>query len=110
MSGRTPEIDVEHLAAARDGEGMLIDVRESSEYIAGHVPGARLMPMTRLATSLSELDKTRSVFVVCASGNRSAAMTDFLVASGYDAYSVVGGTTAWVRSGRALELGAPTVG
>jgi rhodanese-related sulfurtransferase len=45
------------------------------------------------------------VYVVCASGNRSAAMTDLLRASGYDAYSVAGGTAAWTRSGRPVETG-----
>ena len=108
MSSHTPEIDIEQLAAALSGEAALIDVREASEYVAGHVPGAALMPMTRLTARLGELDKTRPVYVVCASGNRSAAMTDLLVASGYDAYSVAGGTTAWARSGRPLETGAPT--
>ena len=106
MTSRTPEIDIEHLAAALSGEGALIDVREPSEYIAGHVPGAALMPMTMLPAQFSKLDRTRQVFVVCASGNRSAAMTDLLVASGYDAYSVTGGTAAWSRSGRSLETGA----
>lgn len=108
MSSRTPEIDIEQLVSALSGEAALIDVREASEYVAGHVPGARPMPMTRLTAHLTELDKTRPVYVVCASGNRSASMTDLLVASGYNAYSVTGGTIAWVRSGRPLETGAPT--
>ncbi len=30
-------------------------------------------------------------------------MTDVLTASGYDAINVAGGTSAWVRSGRAIE-------
>ena len=107
MSTHTPEIDIEQLAAALSGEAALIDVREPIEYVAGHVPGAALVPMTRLTTQLDELDRTRPVYVVCASGNRSGAMTDLLVASGYDAYSVAGGTTAWARSGRPLETGAP---
>ena len=51
----------------------LIDVREESEYAAGHVPGALLMPMR---------------------------------AYGVDAYSVTGGTTAWQRSGRPVEVGS----
>ena len=108
MSCRTPGIDIEQLAAALSGEAVLVDVREASEYAAGHVPGAILLPLTRLTAHLGELDKTRPLFVVCASGNRSAAMTDLLVASGYDAYSVAGGTTAWARSGRPLETGAPS--
>ena len=77
----------------------VVDVREPGEYVAGHVPGATLVPMGQLASRLGELDKSRPVYVVCASGNRSAAMTDLLRAAGYDAYSVAGGTSAWARSG-----------
>lgn len=112
MSSRTPEIDVEQLAAALSADAALVnaalvDVREASEYVTGHVPGAALVPMTRLTAHLGELDKNRPVYVVCASGNRSAAMTDLLVAGGYDAYSVTGGTTAWARAGHPLETGLP---
>lgn len=106
MSDTTPEVDVDRLARMQP-DATVVDVREPSEYSAGHVPGAVLMPMGQLASRLDELDKTRPVFVVCASGNRSAAMTDLLLAAGYDAYSVAGGTTAWARSGRPVETGAP---
>ena len=105
MSTSTPEIDIEQLATALSDDATLIDVREASEYAAGRVPGAVLMPMSRLASRMGELDKTRPVYVVCASGNRSAAMTDLLVANGFDAYSVAGGTQSWVASGRALGVG-----
>ncbi len=57
--------------------------------------------MSQLANRLGELDRTAPVYVVCASGNRSAAMTDLLVSAGYDAASVTGGTSGWIRSGRA---------
>ncbi len=100
----TPQIDVEELAAAR-GTGLLLDVREPGEYAAGHVPGAVLMPMSQLANRVSELDKTSPVFVICASGNRSSAMTDLLRGADFDAVSVAGGTGAWARSGRALKEG-----
>ena len=38
-------------------------------------------------------------------GGRSAAMTDLLTATGLDAYSVTGGTTAWIASGRDVATG-----
>ena len=104
MSETTPEIDVEELAATRES-GVLIDVREPDEYADGHVPGAVLIPMSQLANRMGELDKTSPVFVVCASGNRSTAMTDLLWVAGFDAVSVAGGTGAWSRSGRPLEGG-----
>ena len=107
MSETTPEIAVDRLAREQSDGATVVDVREPGEYVAGHVPGAALIPMGQLASRLGELDKTRRVYLVCASGNRSAAMTDLLVAAGYDAYSVAGGTAAWARSGRPVETGAP---
>lgn len=44
----TPEIDIEELPAVHRS-GILVDVREPDEYIAGHVPDAVLIPMTQLA-------------------------------------------------------------
>lgn len=107
MTASTPEIDIEQLDHARSGGATVVDVREFAEYAAGHIPGASPVPMSQIASRLGELVKEHPVYVVCASGNRSAAMTDLLVAAGYDAYSVAGGTTAWARSGRALETGVP---
>lgn len=105
MSSQTPEITVDQLeTAVRDGAAV-IDVRESDEYAQAHVPGARPIPMSQLANRLGELDLTAPVYVVCASGNRSAAMTDFLVVAGFDAYSVAGGTSGWIRSGRDVATG-----
>ncbi len=97
----TPEIAVEELAAVHKG-GVLVDVREPEEYVAGHVPGAVPIPMSQLATRMGEIDKTSPVFVICESGNRSSAMTDLLRGAGFDAVSVAGGTGPWTRSGRPL--------
>jgi rhodanese-related sulfurtransferase len=43
--------------------------------------------------------------VICASGNRSAGMTSFLVGLGHDAWSVAGGTSAWSAAGGPLVQG-----
>ena len=101
------EVDIDGLARALDNGEPVIDVREPAEYVAGHVPGAAAIPMSQLPSRLGELDRARPQYVICASGNRSAAMTEFLVQAGFDAYSVAGGTAAWSRSGRRLETGAP---
>jgi len=100
----TPEIDVEEFAAIR-ASGVLVDVREPGEYVACHVPGAVLIPMGQLADRMGEIDKTSPVFVICASGHRSGAMTDLLRGAGFDAVSVAGGTVAWARSGRPVDGG-----
>ena len=99
------EIDVTQLEAnLRDG-GVLVDVREPAEFAEAHVPGAVTIPMGQLSGRLGELDRSSPVHVICASGNRSAAMCDLLAAAGFEVANVAGGTTAWARSGRAVEGG-----
>lgn len=103
------EIDIDQLAAALDEGATVVDVRESTEYAEAHVPGAVNIPMGRLTSRLDELDRTSPVHVICASGNRSAAMTEVLLAQGFEAVDVAGGTRAWLRAGRPVVRGA-TVG
>src|SRR6476661_864435 len=98
--GVATDVTVDDLAIALEDGGTLIDVREPSEYLAGHVPGARLVPMGQLPARVGELDRDEPVYVICASGNRSAAMVDFLTNAGLDAHNVAGGTKAWVQAGR----------
>ena len=100
------EIDIYQFASVLADGGNVIDVREPAEYVTGHVPGARLVPMGQLPSRLGELDRSRPVYVVCASGNRSAAMVSLLHQNGFDAVNVSGGTKAWVQSGRPVTTGA----
>jgi rhodanese-related sulfurtransferase len=92
------------VAAHRDG-AVVIDVREPSEYVAGHVPRADLVPLSRLGSSVAELPRGVPVYVICASGNRSLAAADFLARAGIDAWSVAGGTEAWRRAGHLVFHG-----
>lgn len=104
------EIDAAGLEAALSEGGRLIDVREPEEYAQVHVPGAVLIPMGQLTARMNELDRGKPVYVICASGNRSRAMTDLLLAANYDAVNVTGGTTAWLRTGRPVNRGLAATG
>ena len=105
MSTTAPEATLEDLSRALDRGATVIDVREPGEYVDGHVPGARLVPMTQLPSRLGELDRSARLYVVCASGGRSSAMADLLTAAGFDAVSVAGGTAGWRRTGRPVVRG-----
>ncbi|MGA8211382.1 MAG: rhodanese-like domain-containing protein [Nocardioidaceae bacterium] len=107
MSDTTPEVSVDQLHDALGSGATLVDVREPDEYADGHVPGAKLVPMGQLPGRLADLDRSAPVYVICASGNRSSAMTDLLTGNGFDAYTVAGGTAGWARSGRELATGGP---
>ncbi|WP_329018086.1 rhodanese-like domain-containing protein [Micromonospora rifamycinica] len=99
------EIDLRSFAAAHRDGALVIDVREPLEYVEGHVSGARLMPLGELSSHVGELPRNAPVYVVCASGNRSLSAAGFLSAAGIDAWSVVGGTRAWIHSGHPVTRG-----
>jgi rhodanese-related sulfurtransferase len=101
----TREIDVTELSSAGADGAVIVDVRERDEYLAGHVPGARLIPLGELTERAAELPRDGRLHVICASGTRSLQAAQWLAAAGYDAVSVAGGTQAWADSGRPLVIG-----
>ena len=100
------EADLAAFAAAHAGDAFVIDVREPDEYVSGHVPGARLMPLGQLPRHLGEVPRGERVYVICRSGKRSLAAVDLLARAGVDAVSVTGGTDGWQRAGNPVTLGA----
>ena len=99
------EVDIDQFALAHEEGAAVVDVREPREYVSGHVSGATLIPMGHLPSQMAHLDREEPVYLICRSGNRSLAMADLLIASGFDARSVAGGTVAWVESGRPVVEG-----
>ena len=103
----TPEIGVDELdELIRGGSVRLIDVREDWEYRRGRVPGAVSVPLGQLPQRIGELPQDKPYAVICESGSRSQAATDFLLNRGFErAVSVRGGTSAWACTNRPIERG-----
>ena len=91
------------------GEIELVDVREQYEWDAGRIAGARHIEMERVAARADELPKDRPIVFSCRLGARSALVTEAFRASGYDAYNLIGGLTAWVDRGLPIEPQGGTV-
>jgi molybdopterin/thiamine biosynthesis adenylyltransferase/rhodanese-related sulfurtransferase len=74
----------EAVALARDGH-RVIDVRERSEWDAGHVAGATLLPLGEVAERIAEVapDRDAPLLLHCAVGGRSARAAARLVQLGY---------------------------
>jgi rhodanese-related sulfurtransferase len=100
-----PEVDLERFEEAKAGGAPVIDVRQPEEYDAGHVAGARLMPLSEVGMRVREVPAGGPVYVICLSGSRSQRAAEFLRKNGIDARNVAGGTKAWVESGRPVVLG-----
>lgn len=99
------EVAIEELEAALHAGARLIDVREPDEYEAGHVPGAVLVPLASVTSSLDKFTADATNYVICKSGARSYRACEFLVDQGIDAVNVEGGTMAWIISGRGTIAG-----
>ena len=87
-------------------EPIVIDVRESAEYEAAHVPGVSHIPMGEVVERIGEIPADVPVHVICAVGGRSAQVTEYLAAKGYDVTNIAGGTKAWLHADLPVGHGA----
>ena len=85
---------------------VVLDVREPSEYDAGHVLNSKLLPLGKLKERMGELEKYKDqpIVVVCRSGNRSGTACFLLGKRGFaQVYNLAGGVQAWQKSNLPLE-------
>jgi len=69
----------------------LLDTRTVYEYMRGHAEGFINIPLDELRERLTELDKSKPVYVMCQSGLRSYLAARILMQNGFDAYNFAGG-------------------
>lgn len=84
----------------------LLDVRTIGEYNSGFIKNALQADWTNQAQFVDRtqyLDKSKPVYVYCASGGRSGAAVAALRAKGFTAYNLAGGITAWKRASKPVE-------
>ena len=91
---------VDTLEATRliNQDALVLDVREDKEFAAGHIPKARHIPLSALASRMSELEKFKNkpIVVNCRSGQRSARACGILKKQGFEkAVNLAGGIMAW---------------
>jgi rhodanese-related sulfurtransferase len=98
-----PEIDVDELAARQADGPALIDVRSPDEFSEGRVPGARLIPLAEVVERIEEVPTEGTVYVICATGVRSAKAAAHFRSLGIDAVNVAGGTRAWLEAGLPID-------
>jgi rhodanese-related sulfurtransferase len=77
----------------------LVDVRDKSEWDAGHIEGAVNIPEEDFDDRVDELDRSRPVVTVCRAGTRSADAAEWLRGQGFEAESLDGGMLSWKWAG-----------
>ncbi|WP_027818983.1 MBL fold metallo-hydrolase [Paraburkholderia bannensis] len=89
-------------------EWQVVDVREAAEFIdcLGHLPDAKLVPLSQLMGRIDELDRERPVVAVCRSGVRSAQASVLLGKAGFtQVANLAGGMLRWRAEGLPVAAG-----
>jgi len=106
MSG-VPQVGVaEAVNLINRRDAVVLDVRTQGEYGAGHLVGARHVPLVDLKARMSELERFRErpVLVHCASGSRSQVAAKTLKDAGFkEVFNLQGGMGAWTQAGMPTE-------
>ena len=77
-------IDAGAMETQRQSGAQVLDVRSLGEYRSGHVPGAALVPHTRLPAATDDLPRGRRLLVHCGSGQRASSAASLLARRGFD--------------------------
>ena len=94
----TPEELRAYMREHGENDYLLLDVRQPQEYVAGHVPGAWLVPLMEVEARIDEIRRAsdKLTIVYCQSGGRSARGAAFLAQAGMpNVFNLLGGMSAW---------------
>jgi rhodanese-related sulfurtransferase len=93
-----------HLVNREDA--LVVDIRDASEYGAGHVLGAKNVPLARIGAVGADLAKRKEkpVIVYCATGERAGKAATALKKQGFArVFNLSGGLRAWQDAGLPVE-------
>lgn len=106
---RVREIDVAEARRKLESDGArLIDVREDSEWVAGHARGSEHLGKGVIERDIEEKvpNKNAELILYCGGGFRSALSADNLQRMGYtNVASIAGGWRAWQAAGAPIDKG-----
>ena len=97
MSGLLETAQWSQIDEFEDRGFLLVDVRTSSEYAAGSIPGALSMPVDEIRNRVAELTN-KDVLVHCQVGQRGHTATMLLKELGFNAVNLDGGYLTWINS------------
>jgi NADPH-dependent 2,4-dienoyl-CoA reductase/sulfur reductase-like enzyme/rhodanese-related sulfurtransferase len=80
-----------HWEDIKDTDAFILDVRNQSEYVSGHVDGALNIPLNELRTHMHELPSERQIWAYCGVGQRSYYAARALRLNQFNARNLSGG-------------------
>jgi|TARA_B100001750_G_C15506024_1_gene600384 rhodanese-related sulfurtransferase len=84
---------------------LILDVREYWEYDICHIDGSLNIPMGQIINRLNEIEKDKTLIVVCHHGIRSRAVGEYLSNNGFlEVLNLTGGIDRWSKE---IDEGMP---
>lgn len=94
-------IVVEELEKLDRAEIDIVDIRSEEEFKRGTIDGAINLPIEEILARIDELEKEKTIYVLCHTGEKSKWITEELTKQGFTACNVEGGYRSFLR----LQLG-----
>ena len=94
-------IVVEELEKLDRAEIDIVDIRSEEEFKRGTIDGAINLPIEEIPARIDELEKEKTIYVLCHTGEKSKGITEELTKQGFTACNVEGGYRSFLR----LQLG-----
>lgn len=103
----------EAAAWLQSNQAVLIDVREPDEYVAAHIDGAVLAPLSQMPAAWEALGlpADKKIIVMCLKGGRSHQVCAFVgptATAGQPLFNLTGGIQAWHAAGLPIILAEET--
>ncbi|MDF2556975.1 MAG: sulfurtransferase [Bacillales bacterium] len=90
---KKPSMSTTELQQILSEKPTILDVREPFEFVGGHIPGAKNVPLGTVLNYTGK--KEEKMYIICLSGMRSKRASDILISKGYNAINVKGGMMNW---------------
>jgi rhodanese-related sulfurtransferase len=107
FAGSVPQVGaLEAVQLMNRRDAVVLDVRETAAYAAGHIPHARNIPFADLTERLREIEKLKSrpIIINAQSGTHSAKVCGALKKIGFsDVFALRGGLSGWVEASLPVE-------
>lgn len=90
-------IEIQEIEKLDDAGITIVDIRRPEDYKRNTLPHAINIPIEEFENSIPALDKTKPVYVLCHTGEKSRGIVELLEEAGYDAANITGGYRSFLR-------------
>jgi rhodanese-related sulfurtransferase len=99
VTPEVPQVTADEGARLVEDGAFLLDVREPTEWLAGHAAAATHVPLGQIPARSGEVPTDATVVVICRVGGRSQQAAAYLRTNGIEAVNLAGGMQAWAAAG-----------